>query len=1265
MNKDRWQFWIDVGGTFTDCVGASPDSNEYQAKVLSSGLLKGAGCFCQPNCFSATELQGADNFYNGAKIEFFSPSRESIGWATIVSSRATAAELVIDREFELGPDMNLNYQLDCGLTAPILGMHLLTGTPIDQPLADCDVFLGTTKGTNALLTRSGAKTALITSAGLTDFLTIGDQTRTKLFDLAVRNPPPLFTAAISIHERTLADGTVELPVDEDQVRSQLQQLKQQGIESIAVCLIHGFRYPANETIVKELARKIGFRDVRLSSEVAPLIKLISRGETTVLDAYLNPVIADYLDSIRESIGSASKLQLITSAGVLADQEQFSGKDSVLSGPAGGIVGAAGIARQLGFEKCIGFDMGGTSTDVARYDGDFELQYESTKAGIRIVSPMMAIETVAAGGGSICDFDGTRLKVGPESAGADPGPACYGAGGPLTITDINLYLGRFDESRFPFPVHREAVSQRLATLVEKVTRSGSKTSELELAQGFLKIANHNMASAISTISVGRGFDPRDYLLVSFGGAGSQHCCGVAVELGISKILVHPKSSILSAFGIRLADQSYSAAHSILNELTESSLKDARHFADKLTETLTAKFDNANDLMPNWSIDLRFAGTQSSSNLRIDSEWNLEELKARFHRQHQQLYGYTQDRPIELVCVRASVTKAGRQLAQHSLPESVRRAQPKSHTKFFSKGTKQTAAVFDWTTLKPGDQVEGPAIIADAFTSIIVDIGWVATVCAEQQIMLEQTKFQSVSSSSRDDRIADPTQLEIFYSSFRSIAQKMGIALCNTAISVNVKERLDFSCAVFSSSGELVVNAPHIPVHLGAMSDAVRATIQLNSNIKPGDVFITNDPYAGGSHLPDVTVLTPFFYEGDGPVFWLANRAHHAEIGGIAPGSMPARATRLEEEGVLIENFQIVKHGRSQFELLRQILSTAKFPSRNPDENIADITAQIAANQMGCDQLNHLIERNSLNTVSAYAEHIRSAAESKIKSALGNMPDFDRKFEDQMDDGTRLCVRMIKTNSQMAINFDGSDDVHKGNLNANRSIVSSTVMYVLRCLIDENIPLNSGVLRAVSIELPEDCFLNPSAGKDRASCPAIVGGNVETSQRLVDVMLGCIGVAAASQGTMNNWLIGDSGFGYYETIGGGSGATADTDGADAIHCHMSNTRLTDPEILETRYPMILREFAIRQDSGGAGRCCGGNGMIREIEFTRELTLSILASRRTTQPFGLEGGGPGLAGEAKLIRADHTVEILASQCECQVRIGDRLRIATPGGGGFGDAQ
>ena len=1264
-SNNRWQFWIDVGGTFTDCLARDPDGNESFLKLLSNGVTKARGHLLSNGAFKIEENPFSnlpDQFFTGASCRLNSKgSKEFITTVTEFSSDLSALRLK-QASGNLGQEFQI--EIDPLVPAPILAAHWLTRTPLGSSLPASDMFLGTTKGTNALLTRSGAKTALVTSTGFKDLLEIGDQSRPALFDLTVCKPETLYDCSIEIGERILFDGTVEKAPEFEEVEFKLRQLRKQGIESVAVCLMHAYRFPDHERMVGQIAQQIGFEDVCLSSDVAPLIKIVPRAQTTVLDAYLNPVIGRYLNQIQKELGAEGDVKLMTSGGNLASMDQFSGKDSVLSGPAAGVVGFTRVAEQIGFSRSIGFDMGGTSTDVSRYDGEFELEYETQKAGVTIMSPVIAIETVAAGGGSICGFDGTRLTVGPQSAGSDPGPACYGRGGPLTITDVNCFLGRIDPAKFAFELDSAAAKKRLTELQRQIEASGLQMSLSEIAAGMLRIANNNMALAIGNVSVKKGYDARDYPLVSFGGAAGQHCCAVADELGIEAVLIHPHCSILSAFGVKLSDHSAAKTTSVLQPLESPSFVELRanhsQCVSELTEILGCETE---DRLSTLTIELRYEGTQSCISVQVLEDSDVEPLKHQFEQRHQQQFGYTlEDRKIEMVAARTTVTIPGNRLQGiEKLAERIRIQSQQSET--VNSGHEELQySYFDWSNLSAGDWIVGPAIIASSTTTVLVDPGWQAIV--EHNKLLHLTKHQQTSLKSESDEdysIVDPVKLEIFNRSFQSIATQMGDALRKTSISVNVKERLDYSCAVFCDAGRLVANAPHIPVHLGAMSEAVQSTIRLNPNINDGDVFVSNDPYAGGSHLPDVTVITPVFVNTETPSFWVASRSHHAEIGGMTPGSMPTDATCLEQEGVLIQNLKLIDSGQENFDALRSLLIDSKYPSRSPAENLDDVRAQVAANQAGVAAILSLRERFGWDQLDAYMHHVRSAAESKASQAITRLSGGIKTFADTMDDGTKICVAVSKNEDRLKIDFAGTSESHSGNLNANHSIVRSAVMYVLRCLVAEDIPLNDGLLNPVEIELPR-CFLNPQAGSSPATTPAVVGGNVETSQRIVDVLLGALELAAASQGTMNNWLIGDETFGYYETVGGGSGATAAGPGADAVHCHMSNTRLTDPEILEARLPVVLREFSIRQNSGGSGIMNGGNGMIRKIEFRVPLTLSLLTSRRTTEPFGLGGGSMGCAGENWLQRADGTRENLPSSCHRQVAFGDVLEILTPGGGGFG---
>ena len=1262
----RWQFWIDVGGTFTDCLARDPRGHVKHLKILSSGVTKFRGRRTGSNEVKVVGGSFAalpDHFYDHS--EFRSLAKSSAGVSRVLQSRNSKSLIRLTDDVAL-PDGEFGFELDANLPSVILAIHDLTQIPLASPLPPCDVFLGTTKGTNALLTRTGSKTALVTSLGFRELLAIGDQTRPHLFELTIQKPEMLYDRSIEINERILFDGTVELAPDRDVIRDQLVELKSFGIDSVAVCLMHAYRYPRHEQIVGQIAKKIGFADVRISSEVAPLIKIVPRAQTTVLDAYLNPVLGNYLSEIERRIGKRSRLKLMTSAGSLAELGEFSGKDSVLSGPAAGAVGSARVAEQLGFKSSIGFDMGGTSTDVSRFDGEFEYEYESQKAGVSLVTPVISIETVAAGGGSICKFDGTRLIVGPASAGSNPGPACYGRGGPLTVTDVNCFLGRIDPEQFAFRLDFGAVEDRLRALRREIQSVGIEMTLTQIAQGILQIANHNMALAIENVSVKKGYDVREYPLVSFGGAAGQHCCAVADELGIETILIHPNCSILSAFGVQLCDQSIARAVTVLKPLTTDALLELQlwHFetAKELKECLNV---SDRDLESDLIVELRYEGTQSGIEVITDLDLRVADLESQFNERHQKLFGYVQaERRLEIVKANTKISLPGNRLQPVASPVSRNEFTDDQHQTVSSESDEPNFRRIEWNELTEGDHISGAAMIVSDTTTVFVDPGWSAVVAKNRLLQLSKTQGATNQPPDLEDfSVVDPVKLEIFNRSFQSIATQMGDSLRKTSVSVNVKERLDYSCAVFCERGRLVANAPHIPVHLGAMSESVQATIADNPTIRNGDVFVTNDPFRGGSHLPDVTVITPVFVDEDcgKPSFWVASRSHHAEIGGMTPGSMPPDATCLEQEGVLIQNLKLVDAGKEQFNQLHSLLIGGKYPSRNPRENQDDIRAQIAANRTGVNAILAMRQRFGWSQIGAYMKHVCSAAETKAKQAIQKIKDGSYRFVDQMDDGARIQVHIRKFQDQLSIDFEGTSELHAGNLNANRSIVRSAVIYLLRCLVGEEIPLNDGLLHPISITLPH-CFLNPDPSGSAATAPAVVGGNVETSQRIVDVLMGALELAGASQGTMNNWLIGDRTFGYYETVGGGSGATRFGPGADAVHCHMSNTRLTDPEILESRLPVILREFRIRSDSGGPGMHQGGNGIARRLEFRAPLTLSLLTSRRTCKPFGMAGGGPGAPGENWLIYSEGHREKLPGSCRKEVKDGDVLLLLTPGGGGFG---
>lgn len=1228
-----WQFWIDVGGTFTDCVGRAPDGTWHARKVLSSGVVKGQiGPGSLPAYVVDPQRAGREpiGFWNGAALRVLDETGAVIA-TTEVWEHETLGRFRLRSSLGEHVRDGVRYELSTGDEAPILAIRLLLGLSRSQPMPPVIVRLGTTRGTNALLTRRGARTAFVTTRGFADVLRIGYQNRPRLFDLNIRKPEPLYECVAEIDERLAADGSVLKPLDEAAARRELQRLREQGVTSLAICLLHAYLNPAHELRLAELAAEAGFDEVSLSSHVAPRMKIVPRGDTTVVDAYLNPILREYVTKLERSL-PGSQLRLLTSAGGLVAAEHFTGKDSILSGPAGGVVGMSRAALAAGFPRAVGFDMGGTSTDVARFDGRLETEFETEKAGVRIAAPMLAIETVAAGGGSICRFDGARLLVGPESAGADPGPACYGRGGPLTVTDVNFYLGRIDATRFPFPLDRAAVERRLEEVARGLNASGERTWSLpEIAAGFVRIANAAMARAIRSVSLAKGYDPRDYVLVAFGGAAAQHACATADELGMTQVLVHPFASLLSAVGAGLADVSRRKSapwYRLWNDSRDELAAEFARLEAAGQGELLAEGTPAERISFARSLELRYRGVDAAL---VIAEPADGDFAVAFAAEHQRLYGYLQpQRPIEVTAVHVETLGRSRESLPPSLPIA-------------------------------GKVIEGPAILPDDFTCTVVEPGWRAEVRSDRSLLLTRVAATTPAAKTSSDT-ADPILLEVFHNLFTGVAEQMGHTLRNTAGSVNVKERLDFSCALFTATGDLVVNAPHIPVHLGAMGETVRRIIADNPELAPGDVFVTNDPYRGGSHLPDVTVVTPVFHADETrPRFFVANRAHHAEIGGTTPGSMPPFSRNLAEEGVLIRNFKLFDAGAARFDALRSLLTSGPYPSRAVEENLADLSAQVAANRQGVAGLARMIDEHSLPVVEGYMRHIQATAERKMRRTLAALPDGERRFADALDDGTPIVATLTIRGDAATIDFTGAGPVSAGNLNANRAITTAAVLYTLRLLVGEDVPLNQGLLAPVTIVLPE-CILNPPAHDDPAKCPAVVGGNVETSQRVVDVLLGAFGLAAASQGTMNNLLFGDATFGYYETICGGAGATADAPGADAVHTHMTNTRLTDPEVFERRFPVRLKSFAIRRGSGGAGQHRGGDGVAREIEFLQPVTLSLVTQRRERQPYGLKGGEPGAAGRNQLQRASGEEIPLPGITRVDIQPGDTLTIETPGGGGWG---
>jgi 5-oxoprolinase (ATP-hydrolysing) len=1264
-----WEFWIDVGGTFTDCLAHGPDGRLLTRKVLSSGVTKGIverreGA---ARIVDASRRSDPDHFWTEYEARFLDAAGKVAYTARVRSFEKDSGALIFEDSLPDSIDAGTRYELASDEEAPLVAIRSILALGRNEPIPPVVVKLGTTRGTNALLTRSGARTVFVTTRGFGDVLLIGNQDRPRLFDLAIQKPVPLFETVIEIEERIDAGGAVLRAPDPEAVREQLRFVLQSGIESLAICLMHSFANHAHEVLVEQVARDVGFTEVSTSSRLSPLIKIVSRGDTTVVDGYLNPVLRAYVERLNASL-HGSQLRLMTSAGGLVDARRFVGKDSILSGPAGGVIGYSRVAQRAGFGRSIGFDMGGTSTDVSRFDGTYEREFETQKAGVRIVAPMLAVETVAAGGGSICDFDGVKLVVGPSSAGANPGPACYGRGGPLTVTDINLFLGKLPPERFPFPLDVRAVEVGLQTMSDRIAAgdTGRKFNSFELAQGFIDVANANMVRAIRKISVAKGYDPAHYILVAFGGAGGQHACAVARSLGIKRVLIHPHAGLLSAYGIGLADVRRFKDQAVLRIYSAESLAALEPTFRELEEAARREVVEdgvpaAHIRRPIRSLDLRYRGVESTINVSAPIDGDFA---ARYEELHEQQFGYRRPgRPIEIVAARVEVIGELPEPQESAVEPLPRRPVPEKTTQAWFDGKPQATPIFVREALHPGDQIDGPAIICEPTSTVVVDPDFRTTVLSRGELLIEQVEARESTTVSSE---ADPVQLEIFNNLFASIAEQMGLTLQRTAVSTNVKERLDFSCALFSATGDLVVNAPHIPVHLGAMSETVKQVLAENADLAPGDVVVTNDPYRGGSHLPDVTVVTPVHDAQTGRLLFVtASRAHHAEIGGIVPGSMPPFSKHLGEEGVLISNFKLVERGQSQEDELRRLLLSGRFPTRNVEDNLADIAAQVAANALGVRLLRELVNRYSLPVVAAYMNHIQHAAAQKMRLALSRFPDGNYSRTDHLDDGSPISVSIAKRGDQAIVDFTGTGPVLATNLNANRAIVTAAVLYVFRCLIGEEIPLNSGVLEPVKIIVPR-CLLNPEAAADPSDSPAVVGGNVETSQRVVDVLLGALGVAAASQGTMNNLTFGDATFGYYETICGGSGATPDAAGADAVHTHMTNTRLTDPEVIERRYPVRIHEFRVRANSGGRGQHRGGNGAIRKIEFLKPMVVSMLSERRGDfAPFGLVGGEPGAIGRNTLQRSgSNKVEDQGGKFAIDVVAGDVLTIETPGGGGFGSA-
>ena len=1130
------------------------------------------------------------------------------------------------------------------------------------------VKIGTTVATNALLERKGEPVVLAITRGFRDALRIGYQARPDIFARNILLPEPLCSRVIEIDERMTAEGKTLRPLDLARARSDLQAAFDGGFRAIAIVLMHGWKWTAHEAALARLAREIGFTQISASHEVGPLIKLVSRGDTTVADAYLSPVLRRYVDRVVGALGQETRLLFMQSSGGLTGAGAFRGKDAVLSGPAGGIVGMVRTAAQAGFDRIVGFDMGGTSTDVSHYAGTYERATEKIVAGVRIRAPMLEINTVAAGGGSICRFDGARLRVGPESAGAVPGPACYRRGGPLTVTDCNVLLGKITPGHFPHsfgpdgdqPIDSAVVARKFAELADEVAAAtGNRLSEVELAQGFLRIAVETMANAIKSISIARGHDVSRHVLACFGGAGGQHACLVADALGMTHVMIHPLAGVLSAYGIGVADRT---------ELCQRTLALALDAPpDRLDNAMTMIADEARTRLTAQDVDDSIITVHRRAELRYDgSDSTLElafatpaEMSAAFEVAHRQRFGFVQ--PGTPIIVETIVAEAiGRAQA---FPSEVA-TDPESATGVPGLPLRDgPCPLYDRASLAVGQQVAGPALIVDPLATTCVELGWSARVDAHANLILKRT-----APPVRSDAIGttvDPVMLEIFNNLFMAIAEQMGMVLQNTAASVNIKERLDFSCALFDRDGALIANAPHIPVHLGSMGDSIRVVIDARGggadgrSMKPGDAYVLNDPYRGGTHLPDITVIMPVFVDGDdNPAWFVAARGHHADVGGITPGSMPSNSISILDEGVLIDNALLVDAGRFCEAEFRALLASGPWPARNPDRNVSDVRAQIAACTSGANELRRIATFYGRDAIDSYMSHVMANAEEAVRRLIGTLSSGD--FTYPMDNGAqvRVAIRIDPATRSVVVDFEGTSAQLGDNFNAPYSICRAATLYVFRTLVDDAIPMNDGCLRPIRLHVPAGSMLNPHFPA------AVVAGNVETSQVITDALFAACGALAPSQGTMNNFTFGDDTHQYYETIAGGAGAGPGFDGASAVQTHMTNSRLTDPEILETRLPVLLDSFEIRQGSGGAGKHRGGDGVVRRIRFTRAMRAGILSNRRRVPPAGLAGGSPAQSGQNTVIRADGTIELLGATATVDMGAGDVFSIETPGGGGFGAA-
>jgi 5-oxoprolinase (ATP-hydrolysing) len=1197
-----WEFWIDRGGTFTDVIGRRPDGALLTHKLLSEN----------PEAYRDAAVHGIRH---------------------------------------------------------LLG--LAPGEPIPSEQISA-VKMGTTVATNALLERKGERTLLLITKGFRDALRIGYQARPKIFAKHIIKPDMLYERVVEVDERVRADGTIERELALEAVRAELERAKADGIRAVAVVLMHAYRYSDHEQRVAALARELGFEQVSASHEVSPLIKLVGRGDTTVVDSYLSPILRSYVARVAGELnsGEETRLMFMMSSGGLTAAELFRGKDAILSGPAAGVVGMAETGRAAGFKQLIGFDMGGTSTDVSHFAGEYERAFETEVAGVRMRAPMMLIHTVAAGGGSILHFDGARFRVGPDSAGANPGPKCYRRGGPLAVTDANVMVGKLIPDFFPKifgpaqnqPLDADAVGQAFAALAKEI---GDGKSGEQVADGFIKIAVENMANAIKKISVQRGYDVTRYALNCFGGAGGQHACLVADALGMTSVLIHPLSSLLSAYGMGLADIRSVRQQAIEEPFGDKARKTLDSVARRLGRNAIGEVAGqgvaASKISLHVRAHIRYAGTDTP--LIVEAGRNgklasLAKMKFAFERAHKAQFGFV-DRTKTLVIEAVSVEAVGggatfkekaRKVTRGKLPVTARR------TRFFSGGKWHRALVYTRDTLAPGHKIKGPAIIIEPHQTVVVEHGWRAELTAKDHLVLR--RVQKLARRSAIGTKADPVMLEVFNNLFMSIAEQMGVALQNTAYSVNIKERLDFSCAVFDGTGSLVANAPHMPVHLGSMDRAVETIIRENKGkIRHGDAYLINAPYNGGTHIPDLTVCTPVF---DGPrkkiLFWVASRGHHADIGGIAPGSMSPIATTIDEEGIYIDNFKLVDRGKFREAALYDLLTKAKYPARNPLQNVNDLKAQIAANEMGLRELHKMVRYFSLPVARAYMKHVQDNADESVRRVIGRL--HDSAFSYEADQGNVIAVKITvdKKKREATVDFTGTSPQQGTNFNAPEPVTRAAVLYVFRVMVDDDIPMNAGCLRPIHIVIPSNSMLAPRYPA------AVVAGNVEVSQMVTDTLFGALGAMAAAQGTMNNVNFGNDKYQYYETICSGSPAGPGFPGTDAVHTHMTNTRLTDPEILEFRYPVVLEDFHIRKGSGGKGQWNAGDGIRRTMRFLEKMEYTVLSGHRRIRPFGMAGGEDGQIGENWVRRKDGTMERLKGADATVVDAGEAIIIQTPTAGGYG---